>query len=1069
MEFIVGILGNLVAEIISGTGQLLFSDLTDNPKWKAWKAEHHLTKNDSDFLDRYGEALVLLKQAGKPKILLNLFAQQNVVEVIHAHWYGTIEEKDFEEKFDDLAKWFTLDKQLEKFSSAKEVFIFLTKFSEAVHANRTAGEAENHQRLVRIENLIEEFCATRQLERTDLYDKLFIFCNAADRPWVEKELVQQLETGGLQVHLDFREYRPGDYSGWSQKVMAARMTMPVFSKNFGKTEKWLLSGYLNEFDKNKLLPLRLDTTEVFGEFDHFIDLSASADASLKALVQQLTSEFGIAPARPVYPPLDEKYVDVNALPHRGASDHLFGRQAELKLLDEAWDGPGTHVITFVAQGGVGKSALISRWVADMAKDNYRGATRVLATSFYSQGTTGRIASSDLWMNQALRWFGETEYDTRSPWDKGKRLAQLVNEHRTLLLLDGLEPMQEGGQVGKGTVKDPALNTLVRQLARRNRGLCIITTREALGSFERFEKNMRSINLETISNDSGVHILRFAGRKGISGSDSELAAAVQAFGNHAFAINLLGNYLYSLPGHSIAPYKDIPDLLDVSIEKGKHSRRVIAVLAKKLVKDGKHEASKLLESLGFFDRPVSKEVLKVIADFDDLSEAIAELRERKLVYPRLEHAQDMVDCHPLVREHSEEVLQEEQIGRWQEGNEKLYRYYSALPEKLFGKYLPDTLEEMEPLFRAVMHGCRSGLHYFTFYSLYLERISRAEGFLFRVLGAINSEIHLISYFFDKKTLQPSNFLNLKQQSEIIGIFGFLLLANGQFIEALKFLKHSLTSELESNRLVNASTILANICEIQLIKGELHNAIKNALWRIKSAGASGNEYEIQLSYCGYADILHAIGDFENAIINYSNAEKKQQAIQPKYKYLRGVSGCRFCDLLFELDKENEAIERISKWPEWCVNSDGLLNNSMELLSQAKACFVQNSNKSNNHNHRKIQSLLNEALDGLRNSGSFSDLPLGLLARAAYHRLTQNYPAALEDLEEVLDIAEPSGMRLHLTDYHLEMARLCLAMSEEQPEKLAEAKEHTELAAQLVEDTGYHRRDGELAELKKALRME
>lgn len=87
----------------------------------------------------------------------------------------------------------------------------------------------------------------------------------------------------------------------------------------------------------------------------------------------------------------------------------------------------------------------------------------------------------------------------------------------------------------------------------------------------------------------------------------------------------------------------------------------------------------------------------------------------------------------------------------------------------------------------------------------------------------------------------------------------------------------------------------------------------------------------------------------------------------------------------------------------------------------------------------------------------IPLALLARAAYHRHTHNWQAAEEDLEEVLDIAEPSGMRLHLTDYHLEMARLRLAQ-----ERLQDARPHVAEAARLIEETGYHRRDKELEEL-------
>lgn len=77
----------------------------------------------------------------------------------------------------------------------------------------------------------------------------------------------------------------------------------------------------------------------------------------------------------------------------------------------------------------------------------------------------------------------------------------------------------------------------------------------------------------------------------------------------------------------------------------------------------------------------------------------------------------------------------------------------------------------------------------------------------------------------------------------------------------------------------------------------------------------------------------------------------------------------------------------------------------------------------------------------------LPLALLARGTQH-----------DLDEVYKIAARSGMRLHLTDYHLAQARLYIREN-----RRANAQPHIEKAAKLIEETGYHRRDAELAALK------
>lgn len=93
------------------------------------------------------------------------------------------------------------------------------------------------------------------------------------------------------------------------------------------------------------------------------------------------------------------------------------------------------------------------------------------------------------------------------------------------------------------------------------------------------------------------------------------------------------------------------------------------------------------------------------------------------------------------------------------------------------------------------------------------------------------------------------------------------------------------------------------------------------------------------------------------------------------------------------------------------------------------------------------LNQAVDFLRQSGQLQYLPLALLARGTPR-----------DLDEVFRIATRSGMRLHLTDYHLASARF--AIKEGNPEK---AREHFAEAEKLVNETGYHRRDKDLEKLR------
>lgn len=71
------------------------------------------------------------------------------------------------------------------------------------------------------------------------------------------------------------------------------------------------------------------------------------------------------------------------------------------------------------------------------------------------------------------------------------------------------------------------------------------------------------------------------------------------------------------------------------------------------------------------------------------------------------------------------------------------------------------------------------------------------------------------------------------------------------------------------------------------------------------------------------------------------------------------------------------------------------------------------------------------------------------------------ARADLEEAMSIVVRGGMRLYQADCHLECARLHLACGEKEQSRQSLTK-----AKAMIEGMGYHRRDGEVAELEGEL---
>src|SRR5207249_3090493 len=121
----------------------------------------------------------------------------------------------------------------------------------------------------------------------------------------------------------------------------------------------------------------------------------------------------------------------------------------------------------------------------------------------------------------------------SPWDKGERLAQLIRRQRTLLVLDGLEPLQQPPGPYEGRLKEQSLQALLRELAAYNPGLCLVTSRQVLTDLADFEgSTARRIDLEHLSPAAGAQVLE---AQGVKGEPAELEQAARAFGGHALAL------------------------------------------------------------------------------------------------------------------------------------------------------------------------------------------------------------------------------------------------------------------------------------------------------------------------------------------------------------------------------------------------------------------------------------------------------------------------------------------------------------------------------------------------------
>src|SRR4029077_11747384 len=97
----------------------------------------------------------------------------------------------------------------------------------------------------------------------------------------------------------------------------------------------------------------------------------------------------------------------------------------------------------------------------------------------------------------------------SAFEKGRRLAQLINERRALLILDGLEALQYAPtSPTPGPLKDQGIAALLKGRAAASHGLCVVTTRYSLPDLRAFRQTTApEVKLLRLSREAGVHLLK----------------------------------------------------------------------------------------------------------------------------------------------------------------------------------------------------------------------------------------------------------------------------------------------------------------------------------------------------------------------------------------------------------------------------------------------------------------------------------------------------------------------------------------------------------------------------------
>jgi hypothetical protein len=817
----------------------------------------------------------------------------------------------------------------------------------------------------------------------------------------------------------------------------------------------------------------------------------------------------------------ETTVEVAATKLPQAAQQLIGREQDLARLDAAWDGGQKNVVVVRAFGGMGKTALVASWMAELALKNWRGAERVFDWSFYSQGASDqRAASADAFMVAALTAFGDDDPLFGSAWDRGARLARLVGQVRCLLVLDGLEPLQYPPGPMQGKLKDPAIEALLKGLAAHNAGLCVVTTREKIpGIRQHYGRSADDFELAALSDRAGAALLHHHGatragaKTDLKPDDQALQSASREVSGHGLTLQLLGQYLRLVEGGDILK-RDTVRLADADREFRDDATRpygcafqAMQAYAQWFQREGDLGQRQLavLRLLGLFDRPASRDCLEALRhapaivglteplvglarrDWDLITNRLAEIR---LITVQLGGG---LDAHPLLREYFAMQLSGQQPEAWRAAHRRLYEHLCAHTKE--GEH--PTLEDLQPLYQAVAHGCQAGLHQQVHDDLYQSRIRRgSEDFPIKQLGAFGTDLGAFACFFEQPWSLPSPGLRERDQAILLGNTAFRLRAVGRLIESLEPLRESVVRIQALADWPQAAVAAGNLSELELTLGEVAGAVEDAVQAVTHADRCSDTFQRIARRATLADALHQAGRQAEAQVQFGAAEQMQAERQPHYPLLYSLQGFLYCNLLLAAAERaawrpHEGGERMkdeglagcravsrraAQTLQWAEESNAsLFTLALDRLTLGRAALYAvilelGAGASPQHLEgpawRDAVASVNAAVSCLRRAGHQQYLPLGLLTRAWQRCLAgaQTGPeSAQSDLEEAWEIAERGPMPLFMADILLYRARLFYG---EAAYPWASPQHDLAEARRLIFQHGYLRRQGELEAAQAAI---
>jgi hypothetical protein len=735
-------------------------------------------------------------------------------------------------------------------------------------------------------------------------------------------------------------------------------------------------------------------------------------------------------------------------------EHFTGRTEELARIDRWAADRQVKLVGVTAWGGAGKTALVVQWVRQGGPLLHPEIRGVFAWSFYSD------PSANHWAAALLKWAAQEFHIETGKGRPATEVMRLLRDVPLLVILDGLEVMQEGPAGSRfGGLLDGILQEVLTYVCMsRHHSLVMLTSRFPFADLEAFDgSTVRLLEVPAFTLAEGSALLDAAGADWL-GSDLR-REVVSAVDGHALAVGVLAGALASRP-----PISDLTALLEEFNSATRTSARVIRVLrfySKRLGEPHRY----LVAAVSLFPRPIPAETIIAVSKdkaFGDRlagwtpAGVIAEVRDRLSglisVLP-----DGTLSAHPLVRDTFRPLVMEA----------------SEIAADIVLAGLPggqlSTRQEALQLIEVIEMLTVAG-KWQAADQLYIGRTKDGELWTALPLARLGQRAAMPFVATPERRAACSAHLTRQTMSFYLDSVGLDAMLAGDLLTAEEYLRIAISDRRDVDDQINLIYTLGNLVMCLGYKGEMDKARAAAEERLAMARSYGAREDISSSHAFLGWLAGLSGETSLAEEHFLDADRYQRAASTNpiasrfamsgtasdVSHLNGLPGILWADWLFNtgrnesaliLTQQNKAKCQSIHWNADIARCDRMLGRLAIAAGDTVAATGQ----------------LQAAASCFRDGDLLTELATALVDLAECARLAGDLDAATQYAEEAIGIAASRGLIPTQSYAHATRARILAnrAASTHNADQLAQGRDAADTALRLA--THHHRMWCELEALR------